>query len=239
MISVVIITLNEDTHIGDCIKSVQHLTDDIIVVDAESSDRTKTIAEKVGAKVYSKKWEGYGNARNYGATLAQYHWIFALDADERATPQLVKALAGLSLSDHDLKYLCKRRNQYRGRFMRFGFLGPEWKDRLYHRNFFQWDQRSVHEQLSPDAIKTTKLDGEIEHYAYNSYEELKSKLIHYAVLFRKDKGRNDPMSFVKYYLSPLFHFIRTYIFRLGFLEGARGWETSKAVFNYTREKYRP
>ena len=87
-ISVVIITLNEEKNIIDCIRSAKLLSDDIIVVDSGSVDNTVQLARHEGARVFPIKWQGYGFSRNLGAGKAKHNWIFALDADERISPAL-------------------------------------------------------------------------------------------------------------------------------------------------------
>jgi len=83
MISGVIITYNEEEKIADAILSLQSVCSEVIVVDAESTDETRSIADNLGTRVYVKEWMGYGQARNYGADLANNDWILSLDADEQ------------------------------------------------------------------------------------------------------------------------------------------------------------
>ena len=81
-LSVVIITLNEEEHIGKCIQSVRHLADEIVVLDSGSTDRTVAIARSFGATVYHEKFRGYIEQKNYALQLAAYDNILSLDADE-------------------------------------------------------------------------------------------------------------------------------------------------------------
>src|SRR4051812_45694558 len=91
-VSVVIITRNEEDNIVDCIRSARLVTDDIIVVDARSTDNTVSLAEAQHARVYEIDWKGYGSSRNRGAQKARHNWILALDADERITSSLAQAI---------------------------------------------------------------------------------------------------------------------------------------------------
>ena len=86
-LSVVIITKNEEKNIKACLESVKW-ADEIIVVDAESDDRTVEIAKQYTDKVFVKPWSGFGPQKNWGISKAQHEWIFILDADERVTPEL-------------------------------------------------------------------------------------------------------------------------------------------------------
>ncbi|MGZ5191937.1 MAG: glycosyltransferase family 2 protein, partial [Flavisolibacter sp.] len=110
-LSVVIITLNEENNIIDCIRSAQSLSDDIIVVDAESCDRTIQFAEQEGASVYSTEWLGYGFSRNLGASKSKYNWILALDADERVSPELIRSIQ-ISDLDNPFNVFNFRRQNY-------------------------------------------------------------------------------------------------------------------------------
>src|SRR4051812_6240466 len=94
--SIVIITLNEESNIRHCIRAARALSNDIIVVDAGSTDATQQIAEQEGARVYFAGWKNYGSARNFGALQARHDWILALDADERPAPGLIVTLEDMS-----------------------------------------------------------------------------------------------------------------------------------------------
>ena len=94
IISAIIITYNEEKNIRDCLESLKWV-DEIIVVDAESQDKTAKIAEELGARVYSEEWQGYGKQKNYALSKAVGDWILSLDADERITPELAQEIQGI------------------------------------------------------------------------------------------------------------------------------------------------
>src|SRR5678810_681607 len=98
-LSVVIITRNEEDNIVDCIQSAKTVSDDIIVVDAGSIDRTTKLAIASGARVFSVQWEGYGFSRNFGAERAKNDWILSVDADERISKALATAIQTLQFAD--------------------------------------------------------------------------------------------------------------------------------------------
>ncbi len=81
--SVCIIAKNEEKNIERCLSSIQHFDCEIIVVDTGSTDRTKEIAQKYGAKVYDFEWiNDFSAARNFSISKASYDWILVLDCDE-------------------------------------------------------------------------------------------------------------------------------------------------------------
>ncbi len=237
MITAVIITLNEAGHIASCISSVFALADEVIVIDTGSHDDTVVLAKSAGAKVHNQAWKGYGHARNQGATFSNNDWILSLDADERIDLQMIETVKNTSL-DHRSVYLFKRKNIYRDKEMSYGMLRPEWKARLYHRQQTSWDSRNVHEQLSTENMKLVRLKGHISHYVYQDYNKMRSTLDHYARLTARQWQEDGyhPNAFVRH-VGPYFHFIKTYFFKLGILEGKYGYETSKAAFRYSRRKY--
>jgi len=238
MITAVIITLNEEEKIADCIKSVLPVCNECIIIDAESTDRTVEIAEQLGAKVFIKKWNGYGAARNYGASLAHNSWILSIDADERLSPELSQKLP-LFPQQRNTIYRFNRLTKYCGQWIKHGTWHPEWKAKLYHRDFYEWDDRYVHEELIPLQGKTkqAKIKGLLLHEAYDTHEDLERKLQHYAKLSTKgrDKGRVEPSYFKKLF-SPKYHFLRSFIWKKGFLDGSAGYRIAKAIESYHRKK---
>ena len=95
--SVVIITLNEEKNIARCIEAVLKVSDDIVVVDAMSTDKTVQIAESKGARVLVKKWEGFSENKNIGAELAKNDWIISIDADEVISEELTKNILAIGI----------------------------------------------------------------------------------------------------------------------------------------------
>ena len=137
-LSVVIITHNEEDNIVDCIRSARLLTDDIIVVDAGSRDRTVEFSLKEGANTYNINWKGYGYSRNFGAAQARHNWILSLDADERISPGLARAIRRLDAQDPTSVYSFRRVNHLATSRFRFGNLGFEKVKRLYHKDSYSW-----------------------------------------------------------------------------------------------------
>ena len=241
MITAVIITLNEEKKIADCIYSLSSVCDECIVIDAESTDQTVKIAKQLGAIVHTCKWQGYGAARNYGASIASNSWILSIDADERLDEKLSLSLKLLNKKE-DTVYKSNRLTQYCGQWIKYGTWHPEWKEKLYHKNYYQWDDKPVHERLIPfqKQGKTSKLPGLLLHAAYATHKELESKLEAYARIFvqnRKEKKLH--ISSLKRYFSPMYHFLRSYLWRRGFKDGQAGYKIAKALKTYHRKKLEP
>src|ERR1700749_1369526 len=103
-VSVVIITKNEADVIANCISAAKLITDDIIIVDNDSTDETCTIALAAGCNVYRENWDGYGANKNKGIALAKYNWILSIDADEVPDEELIGTLHELKFDDPKVVY---------------------------------------------------------------------------------------------------------------------------------------
>jgi len=237
-LSVVIITRNEENNIADCIRSAGLISDDIIVVDSGSRDKTVEIAKEAGARTFSISWQGYGYSRNYGAARARHHWIFAMDADERITDSLAASVDTLDLSHAAVVYKFSRRNYLGNRLIRFGTPGFDHVVRIYHRSHCTWDETLVHEKLVYASGHKKRIPGYIIHYAFRNEADYRSKTAIYALMSaEKYLAGNKKNNFTKRYLSPLFNAGKSYIFQLGFLEGRLGLLVAGTIARYTWLKY--
>ncbi len=239
MISGVIITLNEEDHIEECLQSLHKFCDDIVVIDAGSTYKTRAIARRLGARVFVLPWKGYGYARNMGAKRAKNSWIFSIDADERVTDTLADSIMSRTLEINQV-YKCKRSTRYCGKWIRFGIWNPEWKTRLYHRQESQWNDRLVHETLSSKTkLSHIHLHGNLLHLAYPNHQMLEKKLSQYALLSARQWMQEEyNPGIVKRTLGPAYHFTRGYLLKLGFLDGMHGLNIALAYFRYNQQKYR-
>ncbi|CAN5199126.1 glycosyltransferase family 2 protein [soil metagenome] len=239
-VSVVIITKNEAEHISGCIAMARLITDDIVVVDNGSTDDTLAIAYESGCRIFQKTWDGYGANKNKGAEMAKYDWILSIDADEIADEELISSLHRLSLNNPKTVYDIKFRSYFAGKLIRFGIWGRDHHIRLFNRSLVKWSEPVVHEKLVlPKIISIKKLNGHLHHYSIKDINEYDAKGIYYAKLCAKkylQAGKRANM--LKMNLSPVFGFIRNYIFYLGLLDGREGWEIAKMMFKNTRRKYR-
>ena len=228
--SIVIICRDEEDHIGNCLSSLQGLTDDVIVVDTGSADRTKEIVSTYPYKLIEKEWIGFGPTKNYANQLAKYDWILSIDADEQLDDVLYDSLKTWQPASAKL-YCIRRVNHIGDRSIKFGHLKPELKRRLFHKNIYQWDNRLVHEQLTPEVSKRdiTGLKGSVLHYQAKNIEDLRQQYNRYALLA-------SPKTGIAKRLAPYYHFVRSYLFMLGFLEGRLGFRLAKSRFKYSRLK---
>lgn len=148
MISAIILTKNEEERIGACLKSVKFLTDDVIVVDSESNDKTVEIARKLGARVFTRAFDNYVNQKNWAAEKASGDWLLYVDADERVLQPLSEEIKTLVNSGSYSAYAISRRNIILGQEVKYGSFWPDWIIRLVKKSDFTGWKGEVHETLT-------------------------------------------------------------------------------------------
>ena len=239
-ISIVIITKNEEHVLDKTLASLQGITDNIIIVDSGSTDDTITIAKKHSENIIHTTWLGYGKTKNKGIENAKYDWIFSVDADEAVDKVLKEELLKLNLAKEDKSvFKVKRKNFIGEKKMNYGEWANDYQIRLFNKKTIQWDDSPVHEQLQiPPGFKVKKLNGALLHYTMKDFKEFLDKIHHYAFLSaQKYFSQSKKALWYKLYLSPSFTFILNYFFKLGFLDGWRGFVSAKFFAYYTFLKY--
>src|SRR5881227_2262413 len=165
-VSAVVVTLNEEERLRACLESLTW-ADEIVVVDAESSDKTVQIAREFTDRVWVRPWPGFAGQKNFAIEQATGDWIFSVDADEEVPPELrVEIGAVLEGRGESVQaYWVPRRNIFWGRWVRHGGLYPDWQVRLFRRGRGRFGTRAVHESVSVDG-RVERLTGHLEHRSY-------------------------------------------------------------------------
>jgi glycosyltransferase involved in cell wall biosynthesis len=248
LLSVAIITRNEEHNLPRTLASVQ-FADEIIIVDSASTDRTVEIARSFNAVVYEEPWQGFAAQKNIAIAHCTGRWILSLDADEELTPELQDQIRTLLPSNppHDAYYL-RRRNLFLGRWMKRGGYYPDPKLRLFRcdtASFPQpprFEERPVHETMAFDGATAT-LDFDLIHHAYPTLESYLEHMDRYStlgaqLLVAKGKtSRSIPGFLTNVFIVPQLTFLWNYIFRLGFLDGREGLLLHLYHAAYTSWKY--
>lgn len=238
-ISVVLITKNEAAILSQSIPLLKQISDDIIIIDNDSTDGTIAIAKAYGCRVYQKNWSGYGANKNKGIQLARYDWILSVDGDEVPDATLIKSLQSFDNKDDNQVYDIAFKPYLGDKLIRFGNWGRDHHIRLFNRALVRWTETPVHETLIlPQQVTVKKITGHLHHYSARNKQELETKIIHYAKLSAVkylENGKNA--NFIKMKLAPVFHFIKSYIFLLGFLDGRAGFIIATMAFKNTWLKY--
>lgn len=222
-LSVVVVTRDEEERIRTCLESVAW-ADELIVVDAESQDKTAAIARELTDHVLVRPWPGFALQKNFGLEQARGAWILSLDADETVSPALRDEIEAVVRGDGQCDgYAVPRRNIFWGRWVRHGGLYPDWQVRLFRRGRGRFSARAVHESVQVDGA-VGRLAGHLEHRSYRDLSDFLARADRYATLAAEDwiaAGRRVHAWDVV--ARPLGRFLGMYVVGRGFLDGWRGF----------------
>lgn len=221
-LSATIITLNEAEHIGAAIDSVAW-ADEVIVVDAGSTDRTAEIAAERGARVETRAWSGYVDQKNHAASLASHDWILSIDADERVPQALASEIRStLAAEPREAAFRVPRVTFHLGRWIRTTDFYPDYQTRLYDRRRARWQGMFVHESVHTEDGRG-RLVNELEHYSFRDLADQIDRINHYSTLSaRQMLASGARSSAVHLLVHPPAAFLRNYVLRRGFADGTAG-----------------
>lgn len=237
-LSATIITLNEEKDLPRCLESLKGLVDEIILVDSGSTDKTIEIAERFGAKVYHRKFDNYANQKNFALEKATGDWVLSIDGDEEISPELTKEIQSELKNNKSLfiAYSIPRKNIIFGKFIKHTRWQPE-LDRhiwLWKRNVGKWIG-DVHEEVAVDG-EIGKLMHPKIHHQYKNVSEFMDMMNRYSELEEGESVKSDvKFSYLKLFIEPKYNFLVRYIYRLGFLDGWRGFILSYLMAIYHLE----
>jgi len=262
LLSVVLITYNEEANLVRTLASVTALTSngrgEIIVVDSGSTDRTVEIANSFGAKVFSEGWKGFSAQKNSAIAKASGEWVLSLDADEELSDDLVKGIEYVLVNpprEHKFRERSKpillnacwirRRNYFLGRWIRHGGFWPDAKLRFFRRGTAEFKDTPVHETLAVQepargfSEAYGHLPGYLLHHAYPTLSGYIEHMNRYSSLGAEIawKKGHQSFSFINIVLRPALSFIYNYFFRLGLLDGREGLLLHLYHASYVSWKY--
>ncbi|NOR80995.1 MAG: glycosyltransferase [Methyloprofundus sp.] len=233
-LSIIIITLNEQDLIRDCLESVSW-ADEIIVVDSGSNDSTLEICREYTKHILiNKDWQGFGYQKNLALQQATGDWVFSIDADERVTSDLKQKIQQAIKTGSYIAYEMPRLAYFLGKEMRHGGWWPDYVLRLFLREKSQFSNDIVHERV---LVKGTvgRINSHLIHHSYTSLEQVLVKNDKYSTAAAiKAHAQGKQSSLGKALIRAGWTFLRTYIFRLGFLDGKEGFI---AALSRTEETY--
>jgi len=223
-LSLIVITRDAAHELAECLASAPFAAE-AVVVDSGSRDDTVAIAQRAVARVVDHAFEGFGPQKNFAVSQARNYWFLCIDADERVSPQLARAIAdavanGLpSVSG----FRIARRNRFLGRWLAHGEGYPDWNVRLFDRRRARWSSEPVHEKVSADG-PVARLSGDLLHASAESIDTYIAKQNRYTTLQAEAMhARGERAGGMRIALSPAARFLRFYIVRLGFLDGVAGF----------------
>jgi glycosyltransferase involved in cell wall biosynthesis len=256
MISILVMTLNEETNLPGCLDTVRW-SDDIHVFDSYSSDRTAEIAQEYGAKVWFRKFDNYAQHQNWALKniTFKYPWVFYFDADERVTPNLAAAMQRAVQEPSDnVAFRVRRRDFFLDTWLKHVQM-TAFYERLFRPDKMHYE-RLVNPVSVPDGPVGT-VEGYLDHYPFskgitgwverhNSYSTNEAMQILAdsagakpfdlrGVLFERDpneRRRNMKRLYYRMPFRPLVKFIIMYFLKRGFLDGAAGFTYTALVAYY-------
>ena len=225
-LTVTVITRNESANLDAALASVGW-ADEIVVVDAESTDDTAAIARRHTVNVTVRPWPGFSAQKNYAASLAAHEWVLSLDADERVTPELAAEIRALLASEPAARgYRVPRLSFYLGRWIRGTDWYPDRQLRLYDRRAGEWNGRRVHESVRLSG-EPGQLTRDLHHYPYRDISHHLATIDRYTTLAAgqaQADGRRVSIAAVA--VHPPFAFLRNYLLKGGFRLGGVGFIVS-------------
>ncbi len=222
LLSVVVLTKNEESRIGQCLDSAIW-ADEIIVVDDLSTDKTLDIVRRYTDKVFVRKMLVEGEHRNWAYAQARNLWVFSLDADEVITPELKEEILRV-LSDTPVEngFTVPRRNYIGSRWVKHGGWYPSPQLKLFRKDKFRYEEVAVHPRAFMDD-PCGHLKADLIHYSYRNLEDFLAKLNNQTTReAEKWYKQKKPMRAGRFIYRTLDRFLRAYIGRKGFKDGSLG-----------------
>ena len=228
-VSGLIITHNEEKNIREVLECFD-FCDEIVIVDSFSTDRTLEIAKTFpNVKIIQNKFENFTKQRNLALDNAKNDWVLFLDGDERITPELkAEIIETLNSKNKKDAYYFYRKFFFEGKPINYSGTQNDKNFRLFRKSKTRYiTEKKVHETLD---IKENigSLKNKLLHYSVADKESYRKKMIHYGELKGKElfeKGKK--YSFFKQMAKTAFKFFKSYILKLGILDGRDGFELCK------------
>ncbi len=223
-LSVIIITKNAAAHMLECLNSVA-FADEIIIFDGGSQDNTVDICHQFTDKIFiDTDWQGFGIQKNRALAQVNYEWVLSIDADEQAPPELQQEIQWAIQQSDYAAFEIPRLSHYCGCWIRYSGWQPDYVLRLFKKDSAQFTEDLVHEKVTIFAGKIGQLKTSLLHYSFDSLEDVLNKVDRYSTagaIMRHQKGQRGSLK--KAIFHGLWAFFRTYVLKLGFLDGREGF----------------
>jgi glycosyltransferase involved in cell wall biosynthesis len=237
-LSLCIIAQNEEENLPRVLESIAGVTDEVVVVDGGSTDRTQEVAREHGAKVFYRAFTNHADQKNYAASLASHEWILLLDADEELSAGLRKCLQEWKTGAPEFSvYEMPRLTWYLGAWIHHSRWYPDYQRRLYQRDTTKFSG-VIHSALDYQG-RIGRLRGDILHYTIRTFPEHEAKLEKYTTAIAKemfDQGKRNWRSAM--WVAAPWSWFRHFLLGAGFLDGYRGALIAQMAARGVRLKYR-
>ena len=230
--SVTIIAWNEEERLRACLESVAW-AEEILVIDAESTDKTVQVAREFTDKIWVRPWPGFAEQKNFALDQATCEWVLSLDADERVTPELRERISRIVRANGPGDgYSIPRKNIFWGAWVRHGGLYPDYQLRLFRRAAGRFVDSAVHESVVVEG-QVERLAEPFLHHSYRGLDDFVARSNRYSALAARDVvARGGRAGVLDLALRPLGRFLSMYVARGGFLDGWRGFVLAVLYANY-------
>ncbi len=251
-ISGVVITYNEMERIANCVRSLQRVCDEVIVVDSNSSDDTVGICTRLGCRVFQHEFLGHIEQKNLAQSKAEFSWVLSLDADEVLSDALIEWLKDfryrfLDLEDNGgspVAWGFNRLNHLGGNPIRGCGWYPDQKIRLWRKGLAHWGGTNPHDKIVVTVEHSERIgycDGDILHFTYSNYHEVEMQARKFGKIggiALREQGVSRLRLWFKLLSSPWIRWIKNYLIKGGFNYGKDGWVICYWQMHETYFKYR-
>ncbi|MEQ8925436.1 MAG: glycosyltransferase family 2 protein [Fulvivirga sp.] len=240
-VSGVVITYNEEQNLRRCLESLGKVVDELLVVDSFSTDRTKEIAEELGAKFIQNKFKGHIEQKNFAMSAASYEWILSLDADEELSEQLIDSLNKIKNANiSNQAFRMNRLTSYCGQWIHHCGWYPDSKIRFWNRKEGKWGGVNPHDSVEvEDGVKIQHLKGDILHYSFHTISQHIQQIDKFTTIAAQESHKRGKKAYFLTHLMiyPFWLFIKNYFLKLGILDGYYGFIVCINGAFYKFQKY--
>ena len=237
-ISACMIAKDAASTIATSLRSLRFCDQIVVVVDAATTDNTEAIARGLAHQVELRHWTGFSDAWKYAVSKGEGEWLFMVAADEVVSPALAQSIIEAMTHNPDAHdgFLMRRHTRFLGRFLTRGDWGRDYVLRIVRRTKCELNDALIHESLKNPG-RTRILEGLLLHEGERTIDDYLARQNRYTFLSAQqmfEKGRRA--SILAILVKPPFRFIRSYVLRLGFLDGWPGFVQAwySAVYVFTR-----
>lgn len=225
-LSVIIITQNEEKNIRDCLESVRW-ADEIIVVDANSSDSTVSICREFTDNIFEREWPGFAAQKQFALDKATHDWVLSIDADERVTPELREEIQQILTEQNKTEdgYKIPRLSYFLGKEIRRSGWYPGYQLRFFRREKTKVSTSRVHEGFLVNG-SVGFLQSDLLHFTHPSVEESLKRMNRYSSLEALDRFERKKKKTVRWYhfiVHPFSAFARQFFVHQGYRDGIPGF----------------
>lgn len=225
-VSVLLLVRDETHDLQELLPTLAFAAEIVVVWDPRGDRAARDAAERSGARVFERAFDGFGPQRAYALAQCTQPWVLWLDADERLDAALTENLIDLAQHAHEdteTHFQLRRVTWFLGRRIRYCGWNDEQIVRFFRRDLARFDDAPVHEQVHMEGRGPKPTNGELQHYSYRTWQDCMTKMLRYAPAnAAKAYARGKRATPIDVLVRPQLRFVRMYLLQLGFLDGGHG-----------------